>query len=39
LVVAQVVRHWNQIILDLRSWAALGQVSDYPASSVVTTKG
>ncbi len=38
-VVAQVVHHWNQIILDLKNWATLGKVSDSPVTSVAIARG
>lgn len=36
---AEVVRHWNQIVLDLKVWAALGEVGSSPTPTVVIAKG
>ena len=38
-MVAKVIRHWNQIIVDLKNWANLGQVSGYPNPSVAIAIG
>ena len=38
-MVAEVVRHWNQIIRDLKNWAALGEVDPNPLPAVVIAKG
>ncbi|GMR19269.1 MAG: hypothetical protein BMS9Abin34_401 [Patescibacteria group bacterium] len=38
-MVVEVVRHWNQIIIDLKNWAVLEQTGDYPIPSVAIAKG
>jgi len=35
---AQVVAHWNQIIVDLKNWAILEQVGGYQIPSATITK-